>query len=337
MKAVRIQWSGLRKSSLSIILSALHFAVCVSVEAQQAKKVPRIAYLSQLSASADSVRTEAFRQGLREMGYIEGQNIAVEWRYVEGKLDRLPEVVAELVQLKLDIIVVTGATATRAAKKSTETIPIVMAYATDPVELGLVASLAKPGANVTGLTNLAPDLGGKRLELLREIVPKLARVGVLADPTPQAYRRQIEEVETAAHGLGLHLIRAEIRGPHELENAFSAMTAARVGSFMALQQPIMSILQERMAELAIKNRLPAMYPNIEHVQAGGLMSYGPNFADLCRRAAVYVDKILKGTKPADLPVEQPTKFEFVISIKAAKQIGLTISPSVLARADKVIK
>jgi putative tryptophan/tyrosine transport system substrate-binding protein len=326
-----------RAAASSILVSVMLLAVAVIAEAQQPKKVARIGYLSQLSASADSVRTEAFRQGLRELGYLEGQNIAVEWRYVEGKLDRLPEVVAQLVHLKVDIIVVAGATGTRAAKKATETIPIVMAYATDPVGLGLVVSLAKPGGNVTGLTNLAPDLGGKRLELLREIVPKLARVGVLADPTTEAYGPQINEIETAAHAFGLQLQRAEVRGPHDLENAFSAMTTARVGSFIALQQPMMGILQGRIAELAIKNRLPAMYPNIEHVDAGGLMSYGPNFTDLSRRAAVYVDKILKGRKPADLPVEQPTKFEFIINLKAAKQIDLTIPPNVLVRADRVIK
>jgi len=321
----------------TILIAVILFTVAVIAEAQQPKKVPRIGYLSQLSPVIDSPRSEAFLQGLRAFGYIEGKNIVIEWRYANGNLDRLPEFVAELVRLKVDVIVLTGATATRTAKKATDTIPIVMAYASDPVALGLVASLARPGGNITGLTNLAPDLGGKRLELLREIVPKLSRVAALADPTTQAYGPQINEIAVAARAFGLPLQIAELRGPSDLENAFSAMSKGNAGAFIGLQQPTLSVLQERIAELAVMNRLPAIYGNSEHVDAGGLMSYGPSFVDLCRRAATYVDKILKGTKPADLPVEQPLKFEFVINLKAAKQIGLTIPPNVLVRADRVYK
>jgi putative ABC transport system substrate-binding protein len=252
-------------------------------------------------------------------------------------LNRLPDLAGELVRVKVDVIVVGGSTATRAAKNVTKLIPIVMAHGSDPVELGLVASLARPGGNITGLTHLAPELGGKRLELLKDVIAQLSRVAVLTDPGTQGHGPQIKELEVAARALGLQLRPVEVRGPNELENAFSAMTTARAGALIGLQQPTLDRLRERIVDLAAKNRLPAMYPNSEYVETGGLMSYAADIVAMFRRAAVYVDKILKGTKPPDLPVEQPTKFELVINLKAAKQIGLTIPPNVLVRADKVIK
>jgi putative ABC transport system substrate-binding protein len=306
-------------------------------EAQQPKRVARIGYLSVLSPTSDSARLEAFRQGLRELGYAEGQSISIESRYAEGKLDRLPDLAGELVRLKVDVMVVGGSTATRAAKNVTKLIPIVMAHGSDPVELGFVTSRARPGGNITGLTHLAPELGGKRLELLKDIIAQLSRVAVLTDSGTQGHGPQIKELDVAARALSLQLRLADVRGSNELESAFSAMTTGGAGAFISLQLPTMDRLRERIVDLAAKNRLPAMYPNSEYVETGGLMSYAADIVAMFRRSAVYVDKILKGTKPADLPVEQPTKFELVINLKTAKQIGLTIPPNVLARADKVIK
>jgi putative tryptophan/tyrosine transport system substrate-binding protein len=330
-KIQNLKWLG-----LSVIAFVLVVAGAVA-EAQQPKKFLRIGYLSVLSPSSDSSRIEAFRQGLRELGYVEGQNIAIESRYVEGKLDRLPELARELVHSKVDVIVVGGSTATRAAKNVTRLIPIVMAHGSDPVELGFVASLARPGGNITGLTHLAPELGGKRLELLKDMIGQLTRVAVLTDPGTGGHLPQIKELEVAAPTLGLQLRAVEVRAPNELEAAFSAITAGRAGAFIGLQQPTLDRLRERIVELAAKNRLPGMYPNTEYVETGGLVSYAADIVAMFRRSGVYVDKILKGTKPADLPVEQPTKFELVINLKAAKQIGLTIPPNVLARADRVIR
>jgi putative tryptophan/tyrosine transport system substrate-binding protein len=326
--------------SRNMIVFALSIAILAFIHlanAQQPKKVPRIGYLSVLSSSSDSARIEAFRQGLRELGYVEGQSISIETRYAEGKLDRLPDLARELVGLKADVIVVGGSTATRATKNVTKLIPIVMAHGSDPVELGFVASLARPAGNITGLTHLAPELGGKRLEMLKDIVAHLSRVGVLTDPGTGGHGPQIKELELAAPALSLQLRPAEVRRPNDLESAFSTMITGRAGAFIGLQQPTLDRLRERIVELAAKNRLPAMYPNSEYVDAGGLMSYAADIVFLFRRSAVYVDRILKGTKPADLPVEQPTKFELIINLKAAKQIGLTIPPNVLARADKVIR
>jgi ABC-type uncharacterized transport system substrate-binding protein len=323
-------------SALSF-LCALLLALSFPAEAQQPKSVARIGYLSVLSSSSDSTRIDAFRQGLRELGYVEGQNIAIESRHADGKLDRLPDLAGELVRLKVDVIVVGGSTATRAAKNVTKLIPIVMAHGSDPVELGFVASLARPGGNITGLTHLAPELGGKRLELLKDILAQLSRVAVLTDPGTGGHAPQIKELEVAARALGLQLRPAEVRGSKELESAFSAMIAGRAEAFIGLQQPTLDSLRARIVDLAAKNRLPAMYPNSEYVETGGLMSYAADIVVMFRRAATYVDKILKGAKPADLPVEQPTKFEFIINLKAAKQIGLTIPPNVLVRADRVIK
>jgi putative ABC transport system substrate-binding protein len=329
--------SAIRNAKSAILVCALLFAFCSTAEAQQSKKVPRIGYLSVLSPSSDSARIEAFRQGLRELGYVEEENISIEPRYAEGKLDKLPDLAGELVRSKVDVIVVGGSTATKAAKNATKLIPIIMAHGSDPVELGYVTSLARPGGNITGLTHLAPELGGKRLELLKAIIAQLSRVAVLTDPGTGGHGPQIKELEVAAPALGLQLTAVEVRGPEKLESAFSAMTAARAGAFIGLQQPTLDRLRERIVHLAARNRLPGMYPNSEYVETGGLISYAADIVAMFHRTATYVDRILKGAKPADLPVEQPTKFELVINLKTAKQIGVTIPPQVLARADKVIK
>ena len=327
----------MNKKVICLASGAMLLALSPFAEAQQPKKFPRIGYLSVLSPSSDSTRIEALRQGLRELGYVEGQSFAIEPRYAEGKLNRLSELARELVRLNVDVIVVGGSTATGATKSVTKVIPVVMAHGSDPVELGFVESLARPGRNITGLTHLAPELGGKRLELLKEIIAKLSRVAVLTDPGTQGHGPQIKEIEVAAPALGLQLRPVEVREPNDLEGAFSAMSRERLGAFIVLQLPTLDRLRERIVDLAAKNRLPAMYPNSEYVETGGLMSYAADIVAMFRRTAYYVDKILKGAKPADLPVEQPMKFELIINLKAAKQIGLTIPPNVLVRADKVIK
>jgi len=329
------------KKVICLTLCAMLFALCQSAEAQQAKKVPRIGYLSSTDPATESARVEITRLALRELGYIEGQTIAFEYRYAEGKLDRLPELAAELVRLKVDIIVVAGGTTPiRAAKNATKTIPIVMmGLPADPVEAGLVDSLARPGGNVTGLTNLARELGGKRLELLKEAVPKVARVAVLYDPTVQGSVLDVKEVlPVAARALGLTIQPWEVRDADGLEKVFAALSNERPdGLYVPTSGPLMRANQKRIVAFALKSRLPSMYSYRETVDAGGLMYYGADLADSYRRVAYYVDKILKGAKPADLPVEQPTKFELVINLKTAKQIGLTIPQSLLFRADKVIK
>ena len=309
-----------------------HFA-----EAQPPTKVPRIGVLIGGSASALAARTEAFRQGLRELGYVEGKNIVFEWRYGEGKLDRLPALARELVDFKVDIIVTTGGTPTRAAKEATSTIPIVMAQESNPVGSGFVVSLARPGGNITGLSSLAPDLSGKRLELLKEIVPKLSRVAILGTSTTPGYAQSIRETELAAGVFGVRLQYLDIRAANEIEGAFRGAGKERADALLLMVSLVLNAQRRQIADLAIKSRLPAMYYNPEWVDDGGLMSYGVSFTDLSRRAATYVDKILKGAKPSDLPVEQPMKFEFVINLKTAKQIGLTIPPNVLVRADRVIR
>jgi putative tryptophan/tyrosine transport system substrate-binding protein len=327
----------MKSKSFFWLLTTVLLITAGSADAQQSKKMARIGYLSVLSSTSDATRLEAFRQGLRELGYVEGQNVAIEPRYVEGKLDRLPDLAEELVRLKVDVIVAGGSTAIRATKNATKLIPIVMAHGSDPVALGYVASLARPGGNITGLTHLAPELGGKRLELLKDIIARLSRVGVLTDPGTGGHGPQMKELEVAAPALGLQLQAVEVRAPTEIESAFSAMTGGRAGAFVALQQPTLDRLRQLIVNLAAKHRLPGMYPNDEYVESGGLMSYAADIVALFRRAATYFDKILKGSKPAELPVEQPTKFELIINLKAAKQIGLTIPPNVLARADRVIK
>ncbi|HEU4345323.1 MAG TPA: ABC transporter substrate-binding protein, partial [Candidatus Binatia bacterium] len=321
-----------------LVLGALLFALCSSAEAQQPKKVPRIGYLSAFEPALESVRSEPIRLALRERGYIEGQNIAIEYRYAEGKQNRLPQLAAELVRLKVDIIVIPAGNApTRAAMNTTKTIPIVMmGLAADPVELGLVESLARPGGNVTGLTTLSRELGGKRLELLKEAVPKVARVAVLYNPAaPSAL--ELKEVQSAARALGLTIQPWEVRDADGFEKVFAALSKERPDGLYVTTGSLITSNGKRIVGFALKSRLPSVYGRRESVDAGGLMSYGADLADSYRRAATYVDKILKGAKPADLPVEQPTKFELVINLKTAKQIGLTIPPEVLARANKMIK
>jgi putative ABC transport system substrate-binding protein len=308
-------------------------------EAQQPKKVPRIGYLSNSDPARESTRSEAIRLALRELGYIEGQNIATEYRYAEGRIDRAPELAAELVGLKVNIIVVAGGSPwVRAAKNATKTIPIVMAGGSDPVEAGLVESLARPGGNLTGLTSLDRELGGKRLELLKEAVPKVARVAVLYDPANPRQIREVKEIlPVTARALGLTIQPWPVRGGDGFEKVFGEQSKERPHGLSVIGGALMNANQKRIAGLALKNRLPSMYPDRQFVDVGGLISYGTDNAESYRRVAYYVDRILKGAKPAELPVEQPTKFELVINLKTAKQIGVTISPNVLARADKVIK
>ena len=323
---------------VGIVALVVTFAMCGAVvDAQQMTKVRKIGYLSGVSPAAEAARTGAFRQGLRELGYVEGKNIVVEWRDLEGQADRQRAVVAELVRLKVDVIVTAGATATRAAKETTVTIPIVMTQDPDPVGNGFVASLARPGGNITGLSNLGPELSGKRLELLKEIIPQLTRVAVFGTSTFPGNAQNLRETELAAGALGVKLQYLDVLDPKDIETAFRTASKGRAGGVLVLNGSVASSHRKQLADLAIKNRLPAIYYRADYAEDGGLMSYATSITDLSRRAATYVDKILKGAKPADLPVEQPKKFEFIINLKAAKQIGLTIPPDLLARATKIIR
>jgi putative ABC transport system substrate-binding protein len=336
MKEASEKWleakKKMKKKITVLTLGALLLALSFSAEAQQPKKVPRIGYLSNTDAATDSARAEGIRVALRERGYIEGQNIAIEYRYAEGKVDLAPELAAELVRLKVDIIVVaSGDQWIRAAKNATRTIPIVMmGQGSDPVRAGHVESLARPGGNVTGLTSLGRELGGKRLELLKEAVPKLSRVAVLYDPANPSSLHEVKELLPAdARALKLTIQPWEIRAVDDYEKVFAALNKQRPDGLYALGAGgVMRPNEKRIVGFALKSRLPAVYSSRERVDAGGLMSYGPDFSDSYRRVAIYVDKILKGAKPGDLPVEQPTKFEFVINLKTAKEIGLTIPPNV---------
>jgi putative ABC transport system substrate-binding protein len=320
------------KIFVSAALSAMLFALYTHVAAQQVAKVPRIGYLT--GDSAMSARAEAFRQGLRELGYVEGKNIVIEWRAWEGKRDRQRPFAAELARLNVDVIVAVGSADIRAAQEVTARIPIVMVQGGDAVGSGFVASLARPSGNITGLATPRPELSGKRLELLKEIVPRLSRVAVLGSSQDEIQK----ELDLAAASLGVKLHYLDVRTPKDFETAFQAAATARVEAILfRLGGPVIYPNRRQIAELAVRSRLPAIYERAEEVEAGGLVSYGTAIPDLYRRAATYVDKILKGAKPADLPVEQPIKFEFVINLKTAKQIGLTIPPNVLARADRVIK
>jgi putative ABC transport system substrate-binding protein len=324
---------------ITLALGAMLFALCSPANAQQPKKIPRIGYLSVSDAATDSARSEGIRLALRERGYIEGQNIGIEYRYAEGKLDRFPELAAELVRLKVDIIVVAGGnTLIRAAKNATKTIPIVMAGAApDPVEAGFVNSLARPGGNVTGLALLVTETAGKRLELLKEAVPKLARVAVLYDPALSPNVLQLKEVQAAARSLGLTIQPWEIRGTDDFDRIFAAVNRQRPDGLYVIASRLVTSNRKRIGGFALKSRLPSVYQTRDAVDAGGLMSYGADLADSYRRVAYFVDRILKGAKPAELPVEQPTKFELVINLKTAKQIGVNIPQSLLYRADRVIK
>jgi putative ABC transport system substrate-binding protein len=322
---------------LSILVVAVQLAVGAIAEAQQPARIPRIGILIGSSASSFSARVETFRQRLRELGYVEGKNIVIEYRHAEGKLERLPDLAAELVRLKVDVIVTGGGPTILAAKRASPTMPIVFAGAADPVGDGLVSSLARPGGNITGLSNIAPDLDGKRLELLKEAFPKVARVVFLWQPGGPRGNEPLTGLEVVAKALGLKLQSLEVRSLDDFDSAFARAKRDGAQALITITGPLLNTQQRQVLDFASKNRLPAMYPTSEFVEAGGLMSYAPNYTDLFRRAADFVDKILKGTKPADIPVEQPMKFEFVVNLKTANQIGLTIPPNVLVRADKVIR
>jgi putative tryptophan/tyrosine transport system substrate-binding protein len=307
------------KGKITVLtLCAMLFAFCLPADAQQATKVPRIGWLTASSLSAMTARIEAFRQGLRELGYVEGKNIVIEWRSVEGKADRLPGLAAELVRLKVDVIVTAGPQATRAAKEATVTIPIAMSFDNDPVGNGFVASLARPGGNITGLSTLSPEISGKQLELLKEVVPRLSRVAVLGSSTTPGNAQSLKETELAAGALAVQLQYLDVRDPKDIETVFRAAGKGRADSVLVLAGSVVNSHRTQIAELAVKGRLPAIYFRSEFVEDGGLMSYATNITDLDRRAAIYVDRILKGTKPADLPIEQPIKFELVINLKSGE-------------------
>jgi putative tryptophan/tyrosine transport system substrate-binding protein len=325
------------KTKITVLtLCAILFALCSSAYGQQPGKIPRIGFLLAGSLSLQAARLKVFREGLRELGYVEGQNIAIEYRAAEGKFDRLPDLAAELVRLEVSMIVTSSTATLLAAKQATNKIPIIAATSGDLVGTGLVASLARPGGNVTGLTAISPDLSGKRLELLKEIVPKASRVAVLWNPSPWD-EEEVRQTEIAAQGLGVKVQSLQVRQAKEFQSAYAAMTREGARAIIIIQGPFTALHRKEIMELTTKNRLPSMCDGENWTDYGCVISYGPNRSDLYRRAATYVDKILKGAKPADLPVEQPTKFEFVINLKAATQIGLNIPQSVLFRADRVIK
>ena len=326
-----------RRAFLGTLSGGL-LAAPLAAEAQPAGKVPRIGFLSTTSSSDRPALVDAFRQRLRELGWVEGQNVVIDYRYAEDRVERLPGLAAELVRLKVDLIVSWGTQGVTAAKNATETIPIVMIAVRDPVGTGLIASLVRPGGNVTGVSGYAGlEIVARQLELLKETVPKIRRVAILSNPANAYHQLAIREVNVAARSLGVQLQLLEARGPNEFDGAFAAMAKERVGALLVLSDAIFGSHRTRLADLAARSRLPAAYGVRESVEAGGLMSYGPSFLDLFRRAATYVDKILKGARPGDLPVEQPTKFELVINLKTAKALGLTIPPSLLQRADQVIE
>jgi putative ABC transport system substrate-binding protein len=316
------------------------FALLVAVssaQAQQSARIARVGILGGGSASVNAARIEAFRRGLRDLGYVEGKSIVVEQRWADGKIDRLPALAADFVRLKADVIVSAGPTVTRAAKEANTGIPIVMSFDDDPVGSGFVASLARPGGNITGLSTLSPDLSGKQLELLKEIVPSVARVAVLGSLAHPGTAQTLKAIEGAARSFKVQLQYLDVMNPKAIEDAFASARKERADAIVVLTSVPTNTQRPLIVDLAAKGRLPAIYYTAEWVEAGGLLTYGASFPDLFRRAAGYVDRILKGAKPGDLPVEQPTKFELVINLKTAKQIGLTIPPNVLARADKVIK
>ena len=325
-------------NKLSLLVAVSILAAPLAAETQPAGNVLRIGYLVSGSATSNPRPTEAFRQGLRELGWIEGQNIVIEYRQAEGRFDRLLDLAAELVRLKVDIIVSGGTQGVTAAKNATEAIPIVMITVRDPIGTGLIASLARPGGNVTGMSGSAGlEIVGKQLELLKEVVPKIRRVAILSNPGNAYHPVAIGDLNMAARSLGVQLKLLEARGPTEFDGAFAAMATERVGALLVLSDTIFNSHGTRLADLVARNRLPAAYGVRESVEAGGLMSYGSSLRDLYRRCAAFVDKILKGAKPADLPVEQPTKFELVINLKTAKTLGLTIPPSLLQGADELIQ
>jgi ABC-type uncharacterized transport system substrate-binding protein len=323
---------------LLVLLTLGVLRIPLAAAQQQTQTMPRIGVLTSGSLASDAAWIEAFRQGLHELGYVEGHSISIEYRYGEGKTERYPALVTELVQRHVAVLVVGGATATRAATQVTTLLPLVMTNVTDPVALGLVASLARPGGNLTGVSNLAPELGGKRLELLKELVPQLARVAALGDPSSPSHAPQWRETERAARLFGVQVHSVEVREPDpDFAGAFAAITRERADALLTLAQPLIEVYQQQIADFTVTQRLPAIFHRRGFVDAGGLMSYGGNAADLYRRAATFVDKILQGAKPAELPVEQPVKFDLVINLKTAKALGLTISPVLLFQATEVIQ
>jgi putative tryptophan/tyrosine transport system substrate-binding protein len=328
-------WCSALGGIVALLLNLL--AMPLTATAQQPAPLPRIGYLSATPPAANAGRLEAFRQGLRALGYVEGQNIVIEYRYAEGQLERLPELAAELVRLQVALIVSGGPAATRAAQTATATLPIVMAFDTDPVGNGFVASLARPGGNITGLSALSPEISSKQLELRHELVPQLSRVAIFGNSTEPDNATLVREIERAAGALGVQLQYCDILAIKDIATAFRAAIEGRADAVLVLSNPMTNFQRKQMAALAIESRLPAIYWATEFVEVGGLMSYGVSFLDLYRRTATYVDKVLKGTKPADLPVEQPINFELAINVQAATQIGLTISPTLLFQADKVIR
>ena len=346
-KLFRIQFFGSQSDNLKseiqnrkwvgIFVIVVALAVCgARAHAQQPAKIPRIGLLNTNVSEAFTARTEGFRQGLRELGYIEGKNILIEYRYADGKADRLPGLVAELVRLKVDIIVTAVSSATRAAKDATRTIPIIMAQDNDPVGTGVAASLARPGGNITGLSSLSPEIGGKQLELLKEIVPKLSRAAVIGTSTSPGHAQRLKELELAATVLRVPFKFVDVVDSKDIEPAFREASKARAGAAVVLGGPVLIANRPHVANLAAKNRLPAIFNVPDFVEDGGLMSYGANYPDLYRRAAVYVDKILKGAKPGDLPIEQPSKIELIVNLGAARALGITLPQSIHATADQVI-
>jgi putative ABC transport system substrate-binding protein len=325
------------RRKLLVALAASALTAPLAAEAQAPAKVRRIGLLSPSTASDTALWHQAFRLGLRDLGWVEGKNIRIEYRYAEGRSDRLPDLAAELVRLKVDIIVTTVTSDSLAAQKATKAIPIVMVAAGDPVAVGLVESLARPGGNITGLSQMNVELGGKRLELLKEIVPKLSRVAVLWDPQSASSTLAWKEIQLPAQQLGVQLHSLEVRSPNDFDQAFEDATTARAGALFVTAAPVISQNLKRIADFAAKSRLPSIFLRSQFADYGGLVEYGPNRSDLYRRAATFVDKILKGAQPGDLPIEQPTKFELVINMKTAKAIGLTIPRTVLFRADRVIE
>ena len=327
----------MRQSAILLTLVLAMLGTPGAADAQQPSKTPRIGVLSPLSPSADGPNVKALREGLRELGYVDGQNIVLDYRWAEGQLDQLPDLMAELLRFKPDVIVTSGAPAALAAKRATPDIPVVMAQINDPVGLGLVASLAKPGGNFTGLANLHTDMAGKQLELLKEVVPKLSVVAVLWNPANRGAELIVRHVRHATRALGAAFEAVEVRDPAELESAFAAMKRQRASALLVPPDPFFLPHGKQIVGLAARHRLPAVYGWREFVEAGGLMAYGPSVRDMFRRSAAYVDKILKGTRPSDLPVEQPTRFELVINLKTAQALRLTLPQSLLVRADQVIQ
>jgi len=333
---------GLREKQMNKKIAVFVFAAAILVsvhlaDAQQTKKVPRIGFLGNSTAALEVNLVGPFRDGLRDLGYVEGQNILIEYRWAEGKYERFPALIAELIASKVDVIVTAGTPATQAYQKARTSIPLVMVAVGDPVGTGIVTSLNRPGGNITGLTSISPELEGKRIELLREVIPKLSHIAVMWNPRNAYHATENKEVETAAAALRMKVLYLGVEAQEQIGNAFAQILKERPGALLVLADRVFLHNRALIMDFAAKHRLPGIYAYLELVEAGGLMSYGPSYADMHRRAATYVDKILKGAKPADLPVERPMKFELVVNLKAAKQIGLTIPPNVLARADRVIR